>query len=111
MDLEKEIHAGLERAAVLIEEKGWCQRESVDLQGRFCTIGALGRSFNNPVNQYTAYGRACDHLATVIFGMMPAHPIREIANWNDEGNRKVVDVTEALRKASTTPVSKSILGG
>jgi len=38
------------KAAVLIEERGWCQHEAKDTEGRLCVHGALYYANNESVN-------------------------------------------------------------
>lgn len=75
-------------AALLLEERGWCQWFSEDPDGRFCMIGAIAR-----VTGYNDLGRAAHHA---LIETIPSGPM----NFNDEPGRTAAEVTAALRAAA-----------
>lgn len=81
------------KAAELIEERGWCQRQQEDAKGRLCILGALhyaeGGSPMTPFGAvaYNARNRLMDVLGIWMLGR----------DWNDKPGRTAAEVIAKLR--------------
>jgi hypothetical protein len=79
--------ARLDRAATVVELRGWCQFHLSDEAGRVCAIGAYKIVVGGtPLDD--AYG-------LVALGIYLG--VRSIGDWNDERGRTARQVTAALR--------------
>jgi hypothetical protein len=83
----------LRHAALLIEERGWCQGDAVDAHGHLCAVGALSLAMYGdpecmiPSEISNALRRSFDSRYSV--------PI-----WNDVEGRTAAEVIAALRAAA-----------
>jgi hypothetical protein len=79
----------LMRAAEIVRERGWCQLDYEDDQGRVCAAGAL----------YAASG---DEWPYVAMGRrrLAASLGRAVETWNDVPGRTKEEVIEALERAA-----------
>ena len=79
-----------ERAARLLEERGWCQGCSVDSRGRVCLIGALAYTAGLTYN-------LCKELRQELQQEYPGENIDSLACWNDAQDRTISQVLALLR--------------
>lgn len=87
----------LRHAALLIEERGWCQNEVSTKDGRLCAWGAIVYRDNwvSPLWSQ-ATGRFADYLGA----REDDDPVGIIAEWNDKRSRTAAEVIAALRAAA-----------
>ena len=85
-----------EKAAELIEERGWAQETLWTEDGRLCLLGAilmagklLGDADLRCASSYSVVSELCNELGVVGLGA-----------WNDAPKRKVEEVLAALRGKS-----------
>lgn len=92
---EKMIGKVLRHAALLIEERGWCQRDWVDADGRLCIDAAVGYAEGGDIWDKDFYGGSKLTMDIV------EDSLGETAiSWNDEPGRTAEEVTAALRAAA-----------
>ena len=96
----KELDAAaklLLKAATLIEEYGWCQKELITLDGRMCLIGAIDTANCHKMTYDSELAMARADAAT---GIESTTILREAATWNDAIGRKQDEVVALLRRAA-----------
>lgn len=82
----------LDKAADVIVERGWCQREYEGEDGRVCVVGAMGQvSHGKPWND--AYTALSTYLGT-------RHTA--LSYWNDVPGRTAGEVITALRSCAAS---------
>ncbi len=76
-------------AAGVLERKGWCQRNLVDVKGRHCVLGALTYVWNLASSwDLAVVATAQDRLAAVV---------GPLVEWNDTQGRTQEEVVGMLR--------------
>lgn len=84
------VAAILQKAADMIDRRGWCQGMGMDGMGRVCAVRAIGTvAGDNVVFASDALRRLEDHLN-----------IRFVSLWNDVKGRTKDEVVAALRAAA-----------
>lgn len=102
------------KAAELLGEKGWCQGQSIDNDGRMCAVGAI-RSAGQELlggsmwgNRLDEAGDALDRFfAHINDGLKPVSvidPFQSIPEWNDNPRRTVEDVILELKRTASEDV-------
>jgi len=88
----KTVRDVLLHAALLIEERGWCQGLYEAPDGRLCAIGALSVASGGDADIYVG-GAADEALARIVCTAYIPH-------WNDATGRTAAEVIAALRAAA-----------
>lgn len=81
----------LEAAAEVIEVKGWCQKESVDGEGRVCVLGAVQSA--DLLNRHPLTVRAMRALRNRL-GLVQNY---DVIAWNDRPGRTEGEVLDLLK--------------
>lgn len=87
------IHEICDKAADLIEKKGWC-RGHFTARGHFCIVGAI--------QQIDSYHFSAYRHITRILGLPPG--LNSLVAWNDKQKSRK-PVIAVLRKAAKTPLA------
>jgi hypothetical protein len=91
-------HGTLERAAHIIEQRGWIQKEAVNANG-VCLVQALQLAAEASTIRFDVL---VHYAAAAVFlvGNATRAPYRTIMHWNDDAGRTQQEVTAVLRKAA-----------
>lgn len=93
----------LERAAEVIEERGWCQSKIEEVDGRVCLIGSIKAATGvpldsvaslDPANVPPLWVRAAQAVDRVI---QTEHAGTWSADWNDCAGRDKYEVIDLLK--------------
>ena len=99
--LSPDLHAEvLNIAADIIEQRGWCQNNMMDPEGRVCLLGALNMSSSG------ARIQVWDHVSPVIDDLAKYLGVSIIVTWNDEVGRTQFEVVNVLRKRAAEVSAK-----
>ncbi|AXQ68893.1 hypothetical protein HOU00_gp232 [Caulobacter phage CcrPW] len=103
----------LERAASLIEEKGWWFKGITDGRGKLCIVDALRkavnlgvqeRSFTTTADRDAFIERKPQALALFLIIHLGLHPYpsptTSLIEWNDAPDRTLQEVLDALRNTA-----------
>lgn len=95
----------LSRAAEIIAERGWCQRQMYSGDGRCCVVGALAAAAQGvPVDEHLLATERTTYRYSLEF--RAASRLRQrigtgdLVSWNDDTMRTEEDVIRALRSAT-----------
>lgn len=96
----------LEKAAALIEERGWCQGRFESRTGEVCALGAIATTLDAPringdfdwmeVNKLPAV----EMLARRIGTSDKRGPAERVYDWNDSHATDAFEVVETLRRVA-----------
>ena len=98
MRLLTTAHETLERAAHVIEQRGWIQNEERNANG-ICLVEALRIAADASIVRFDVL---VHYTAAAVFltGKAARAPYKTIMHWNDENGRTQEDVTAALRQGA-----------
>jgi hypothetical protein len=94
----------LNRAADILDERGWFQGNYVGATGCVCALGARHLAVTeldgNPTRATFATGAEFETALDRIYGALQTDSTDGIADWNDAEGRTKEEVQELLRRAA-----------
>lgn len=90
----------LERAAEVIEERGWCQNDLYTADGRLCLMGAVDRVTRTEAGVFLNAMEAMDEYVIDNYAARRGIGLRPCVTWNDSADRTEHEVIDALRRCA-----------
>jgi hypothetical protein len=88
----------LRRAAELLGERGWCQGEIEDGDGRMCAVGAIRRAASEVMHTRHSWSESV--ALNRLRGQVRTREMHSIPRWNDAPERTAEDVILAMKRAA-----------
>lgn len=91
----------LDRAAQIIEIRGWTQGAAMNEQGNVCSVGAMDLVQDEGSCTFSELVKAIADFGQYMFDCDGSVASAKIAKWNDEYHRTQEDVVTAMRTCAT----------
>ena len=84
----------VERAIEILDQRGWCQCQASDDEGRVCMSWAVGRAaITERFDDTRQRGRVLDHISAITGGL-------SVPYWNDQAGRTFDEVRDKLTETA-----------